>query len=395
MLLACLQRIVSSSKCWTRQAHSKCLVSAQFGWGLCHLARSGQEEARKLAKDLIHLQNSQRCNSFKNNGKTPLGKRSNCCKHTYFPLQKNGGDREFRVEELHWAFQRDIQTMFLNLGVAKCSDSSRHISHIPCVYFQWSWCHSKGYLFYKFALFGYYASWLVWTTIKECVILGRGSHALMEFNYWALVLITSHSLIISFSSLYHHVVRPKQTGWPGAQNRSESFPGELRLVFVQWINTNFLLWKNADECRFCLTSHTWDVDGTAYQDNQPSHKSFQCSPTASFPHSMPITSKPQQKILSRQQNVTGSVIHVVQTIHNLTCFAFLSRTAGSWAKSRREVDFPMSISTEPITLNKDTPNEVQVRVIMEVKGTRDDSLMCARSQNNKSSLFGHKFWNHF
>lgn len=33
-----------------------------------------------------------------------------------------------------------------------------------------------------------------------------------------------------------------------------------------------------------------------------------------------------------------------------------------------EVDFPMSVSTEPITLNEDTPHEVQVNVITDVKG---------------------------
>ena len=32
-----------------------------------------------------------------------------------------------------------------------------------------------------------------------------------------------------------------------------------------------------------------------------------------------------------------------------------------------DVDFPMSVSTEPITLNEDTPNEVQVRVITDVR----------------------------
>ena len=36
-----------------------------------------------------------------------------------------------------------------------------------------------------------------------------------------------------------------------------------------------------------------------------------------------------------------------------------------------DVDFPMSVSTEPITLNEDTPNEVQVRVITDVRGNTD------------------------
>ncbi len=34
----------------------------------------------------------------------------------------------------------------------------------------------------------------------------------------------------------------------------------------------------------------------------------------------------------------------------------------------RDVDFPMSVSTEPITLNEDTPEEVQVTVITDVQG---------------------------
>ena len=43
----------------------------------------------------------------------------------------------------------------------------------------------------------------------------------------------------------------------------------------------------------------------------------------------------------------------------------LSRITGS---KNHDVDFPMSVSTEPITLNEDTPNEVQVRVITDVRG---------------------------
>ena len=84
---------------------------------------------------------------------------------------------------------------------------------------QWSCCNSKLYLFYKFCLFGYCVSWLVWTTIKECLLLGRGAHAIMELSYWILVLITFHSLVASFSAFYHHVIRPRQVGWPGKRFR--------------------------------------------------------------------------------------------------------------------------------------------------------------------------------
>ena len=52
-----------------------------------------------------------------------------------------------------------------------------------------------------------------------------------------------------------------------------------------------------------------------------------------------------------------------------------------------DVDFPMSVSTEPITLNEDTPNEVQVRVITDVRGNTDLILThpVGRSRNFDSS----------
>ena len=49
----------------------------------------------------------------------------------------------------------------------------------------------------------------------------------------------------------------------------------------------------------------------------------------------------------------------------------------SWitGSKNHDVDFPMSVSTEPITLNEDTPNEVQVRVITDVRGKITTILM--------------------